>query len=166
MILDVIKKRRSVRTYLAKPIEEEKISAILQAAMLAPTARNKQEWRFIVVTDRKKLVAIADLNSHAKMTAEAALSIVVMGDLNVSSPEYIYTDCGAAIQNMLLQAIAMDIGSCWCAIGPDPERIRIYREFYNIPDNLLPVAAVQFGYLKEPTLEVNRFDGQKVIYYR
>ncbi|MPM71545.1 putative NAD(P)H nitroreductase YodC [bioreactor metagenome] len=166
MILDVIKKRRSVRHYLAKPIAEEQINEILEAAMLAPTARNLQEWRFIAVTDKTKLQAIAKLNSHAQMTAEAALSIIICGDTNINKPEYIYADCGAAIENMLLQALSMDIGSCWCAIGPDEVRLKTYREFYQIPDHLIPVAAVQFGYLIEPTTEVKRFDGQKVIYYR
>lgn len=166
MILDVIKKRRSVRTYDPKPIEDVKITALLQAAMLAPTARNKQEWRFMVVTNKDKLKAISELNPNAKMSAEAALSIIVMGDTTVSSTEYIFTDCGAAIQNMLLQAIAMDIGSCWCAIGPDEKRIKVYRELYDIPEHLLPVAAIQFGYLKEPTNEVDRFDLDKVTFIR
>lgn len=166
MLLDVIKKRRSVRTYLPMKIEEEKISLLLQAAMLAPTARNLQEWRFIVCTNKEKLKAIAALNPYATMTAEAAVSIIVCGDKNITKEQYIYTDCGAAIQNMLLQAISMDIGSCWCAIGPDETRVKTYRDFYSIPENLIPVASVQFGYLKEPTKEVTRFDGQKVIYYR
>ena len=61
-VMNAIKTRKSIRAYLARPVEDEKLNAVLAAARLAPSASNRQEWRFVIVRDletRKKLAAVA-----------------------------------------------------------------------------------------------------------
>ena len=166
-MIDTINKRRSIRKYQNKPIEEEKITELLKAAMNAPTAKNCQEWRFAVITNKEMLNRFTEVSPYTKMIKDAACAIVVSGDLDVMhSKEYICTDCAAAIENMLLCAIELDLGCCWCGIADNEERVSKTRDLLGLPENLYPVAVVAIGYPAEEKEPNDRFDPLKVTYYR
>ena len=165
MVLDLINNRRSIRKYTSQVITEDQIKDILAAGMMAPTARNIQEWRFIVVENRKVLEELGTKNPYAAMTKEAVFSIIVCGEKGLND-RYIECDAGAAIENMMLQAQSMGIGSCWCALMSNTEREDIYRSVIDIPDNYVTVAAVQFGYPAETRVVENRYDEKKVIFIK
>ena len=158
--------RQSIRKYLNKPVEPEKIEELLRAAMNAPTARNSQSWRFLVVTDRNVLDTMTDLQPYTGMMKTAACAIIVMGDRNASQPdEYLYVDSAAAIENILIEAVHQQLGTCWCAIGPNPDRIEKFRRYYRIDKDLIPIAAVAVGYSAESKPKEDRYDPQKVSWF-
>ena len=131
MLLKEIETRRSIRKYTADPVTEEQIREILEAAFWAPTARNMQEWRFVVVTNRELLTKMAECNPYAAMTKGCAFAVVVGYEEGVND-RFGEVDCGAAIENMLLQAHHMGIGSGWCAVMPDSERAATIRELSSV----------------------------------
>ena len=109
-VFDAIYSRRSIRTYLDKEVEHEKIEKLLKAAMAAPSACNIQPWEFVVITDK---ALIQDIKNSIKQYSQynAPLVIVVCGN-----PEFIpwegdtgIIDCCAAIENMLLAATAIGL---------------------------------------------------------
>lgn len=165
-MLKAIWERQSIRRYQNKPVEREKIEELLRAAMNAPTARNAQSWRFMVVTKRDALDHMTDLQPYTGMMKTAPCAIIVMGDRNASQPdEYLYEDGAAAIENLLLEAVNQHLGTCWCAIGPKQERMENFRQYYQIPDHLLPIAVVAVGYSDEVKPKEDRYDPQKITWF-
>ena len=100
-MLKEIEQRQSIRKYLNKPVEPEKILELLKAAMNAPTARNTQEWKFKVITNSQALNDMTKLSPYTTMMKEAPCAILVIADLNKAiSPEYGLINCSAAIENL------------------------------------------------------------------
>lgn len=100
-MLKEIKKRQSIRKFKDTPIEKEKIIEILKAAMNAPTARNTQEWKFKVITNKEALNNMVNLSPYTSMMQEAPCAILVSADLNKAiNIEYGLINCAAAIENM------------------------------------------------------------------
>jgi nitroreductase len=146
-VFDAIFGRRSIRAYLEdKEVEPAKIKRLLEAAMAAPSACNLQPWEFIVVTEQQRVSAIK--GSIARWgNYNAPLAIVVCGcpDLIPWEGDNGVIDCSAAIENMLIAATAMGLGSVWIG-GFDPAAIR---ELLKIPESVVPVGVVYFGYPAE-----------------
>lgn len=166
-MLEEIRVRQSIRRYTNQPIEEEKIKALLKAAMRAPTAQNRQEWRFLVVQDRESLDNIALFSPYTGMMKQAQAAIIVLGDREVTPIDaYIYVDCAAAIQNILLEGVHLGLGTCWCAIGPNEERIEAFRNYFNFLNTYLPVAVIAIGYPDETKPLIDRYDENKIIYWK
>lgn len=113
-VLENIAERKSVRKYLNKSVEEDKIDAMVKAGMAAPSGMDRRPWEFVVVTDREALDSMAAKLPYAKMLTNAPLAIVVCGDTTRSS--YWYLDCSAATQNVLLAAEALGLGAVWTAL--------------------------------------------------
>lgn len=158
-----IETRRSIRKYSNKEVNKEELVDLLKAAMHAPTARNLQEWRFVVSNNREVLDAISDIPGYA-MLKEAGAVIVVCGDLNISKYEYIHVDCAAAVQNILLEAKHLGIGTCWCAASPREERVNPLKEYLKLPENILPVALISIGYPGEDKDIEDRYDEKKITW--
>lgn len=166
-MLEEIRTRQSIRKFKDQPIEPEKITALLQAAMRAPSAANRQEWRFLVISDRESLDAITTLSPYTKMMSQAQAAIVVSGDHQVMEQDgYIYVDCAAAIENILLEAKHLDLGTCWCGIGPNEERINAFKNYFNLPASYLPVGVIAIGYSNENKPLVDRYDENKITYWK
>lgn len=165
-MLKEISQRQSIRKYQDRAIEEEKIMEVLKAAMNAPTARNAQSWRFMVIKNRQALDSMTALQPYTQMMKTAPCAIMVLGDRQTSQPdEYLYCDCSAAIENMCIEAVHQGLGTCWCAIGPNAERIAKFRNAYDIQENLLPIAVVAIGYSDEKKELIDRFDQNKITFY-
>ncbi len=164
-MLKEIRNRHSIRRYTEEKIERKDIVKLLKAAMQAPTARNEQSWRFIVVDDEKALKKMATFSPNTPMLNDAKAAIVVMGDTTINRKEYIYVDCAAAIENILLEATHIRIGACWCAIGPNKDRIDNYMSFFKFKKKLLPVAVIALGYPAEEKEFIDRYDENKVIWW-
>lgn len=166
-MLEEIRVRQSIRKYTDQPIEEEKIIALLKAAMRAPTAQNRQEWRFLVVQDRESLDNIATFSPYTGMMKQAQAAIIVLGDREVTPTDaYIYVDCAAAIQNILLEGVHLGLGTCWCAIGPNEERIEAFKNYFKFPNAHLPVAVIAVGYPNETKQWIDRFDENKITFWK
>ncbi len=163
--LDFIFSRRSVRAFKPDPVQDEHIRDILEAAMAAPSAVAKDPWHFIVVTDRSTRGIIATGLPNGKMAADAPLVIVALGDLqrahdNLES--YMLQDISAAIENLLLAANALDLGAVWLGVHPREQRIAHIRRIFDLPDNIVPVAAIALGYAEKKPEPRTRYRDEAV----
>lgn len=145
IVLDVIKRRRSVRKFDGTEIPEECMEQILEAGRWAPSGANAQLWRFIVVTERETLAAIAE-KCYYKMfrsrhVGEASAVVVLCADPQAGSPTYTI-DAAIAGTNMTLMATSLGIGSCWIGAFEEQALWSILR----IPEKLKIIALIAFGY--------------------
>ncbi|MDD3470895.1 MAG: nitroreductase family protein [Thermoguttaceae bacterium] len=150
--------RRSVRRFEKTPIAEETLEKILKAGMYAPSACNCQPWEFIILDDPAIVSEIPKINPHAAMALQAPLSILVCGDLQREHPSgYWVVDCAAAVQNIMLAAHALGVGSVWTAVYPRPERVAGFKTLLNLPEHIVPHALDVVGYAAEQPTPPNRF---------
>lgn len=120
-IYEVIEARRSIRRYKPDPVGEEMVARILNAARLAPSWKNLQCWRFIVVRgDEGKvglLTAFEDTNPGKKAITAAPVMIVLCADPQASGKmgdrDYYLVDAGIAMENLMLAARSEGLGTCW-----------------------------------------------------
>ena len=159
-VLENIAERKSVRKYLNKSVEEDKIDAMVKAGMAAPSGMDRRPWEFVVVTDRDALDSMAAKLPYAKMLTNAPLAIVVCGDTTRSS--YWYLDCSAATQNVLLAAEALGLGAVWTAAYPYEDRIDVVRQNTGLPENIVPLCVIPIGYPDGPQKAKDKFDLQRV----
>lgn len=148
-VLDNIHSRKSVRQYTSEPVSDNDIQIILKAAMAAPSAVNFQPWRFVVVTDRTQLDAMAEMLPYAKMLCQASAAIVVCGEtiwMGGDENPYWQQDCAAATQNLLLAAEALGLGAVWTGVYPDQERYRKLHDFLGMPPTVLPFCCIPVGH--------------------
>lgn len=162
-VIEGILKRRSIRRFTDKPIEKGDITTLLRAAMMAPTARNCQEWEFIVVQDKNTLHKITTVHPYAQMLKEAACAIMVCGNTKKEhAPGYWMADCGAATQNILLAATELGIGSVWLGVYPNEERMNALSKMFVLPDYVKPLNVIALGYPDEQKPDIDRFDPEKI----
>ena len=161
--LQAIFDRRSIRRYKQKEVEEEKILKIIEAGMYAPSAHNRQPWHFLPANDRDLLLKIAERHPYAKMLRTASHAILVCGDLKLeSSLGYLAVDCAAATQNMMLAAYALGLGTVWIAVYPREERMQMMSEFFNLPENIVPISLIAVGYADEQKPRPKRYNPEKI----
>lgn len=164
--VDNIMTRTSIRAYQDKPVEQERVEALLRAAMAAPTARNMQPWKFIVVTDKELLQQIADTINTMTMAAHAPLAIVVCGDLNEALPGegngYWVQDASAATENLLLAAHAMGLGAVWCGVYPKSERVAFISRLLELPASIVPLNVIPIGYPAESPNPKDKWKPEKI----
>lgn len=163
--IKTIKNRRSVRKYNDRTISGADIKTILDCAMSAPTARNQQGWKFIVIDDKKILNKIPDGIEHGKMCKDADKAIVVCYEINDEISElYWEQDASAATQNILLCATDLGIASVWVAIHPRTSKVEFMKNLLELPKNIKPLSLIPLGYNDEYLKEVDRYDENKIKY--
>ncbi len=145
---DVIKTRNSIRKYIDQPVEPEKLEAIMTAARLAPSWRNGQCWKFIVVADptrKKELIRNTSVFNQSWMGKEYAI-IVACADPTRSGhrndQHYYLVDVAIAMEHVILAATALGLGTCWIG-GFEEDKVKTLLE---IPDNFRVVALTALGY--------------------
>jgi nitroreductase len=157
--------RRSVRQFEDKPVSEDMVRQILEAAMMAPSAINEQPWQFVVVNERGRLDAVAEIHPYVKMVLQAPVGILVCGDLTKERyPGYWVQDCSAAMENLLLAAHALGLGSVWTGIHPMEERVAAYRALFNLPDHIIPLGFAPIGWPAQQPKSGSRFQEDRVHY--
>ncbi|MGA3060127.1 MAG: nitroreductase family protein [Candidatus Bathyarchaeia archaeon] len=142
--MDVVATRKSVRSYADKPVEEEKLVKVLEAARLAPSWANKQCCRYIVVKDKTKIQELA--SGFNGWLQQATVIIVACADPKDSGDRngmnYYLVDVGISMQQLVLAATDMELGTCW--IGAfDEAKIK---KTLGIPENIKVVAMTPVGY--------------------
>ena len=111
-LLEVMQKRRSVRTYTGEAVSEEDVTCILQAGLLSASGKAIRPWEFIVVRNKEALKIMSQCRvAGSKMLASADCAIVVLGDEEKS--DVWVEDCSVAMANMHLMADSLGVGSCW-----------------------------------------------------
>ena len=142
-VLDAIKSRRSVRSYSDRTVPEEVLTRILEAGRIAPSANNRQPWHFVVVQDPERRKALSG-GRWAGFLKECPVVIAGCGD-KTRSPEWYAVDVTIALQNMVTQATAEGIGTCW--IGSFDEAT--VKEALDVPENFSVVAMLAVGYASD-----------------
>ena len=152
-LLNVMQKRRSVRTYTEEAVTEEKLTCILQAGLLSASGKAIRPWEFIVVRNKEALKIMSQCRvAGSKMLASADCAIVVLGDEEKS--DVWVEDCSVAMANMHLMADYLGVGSCWvqgrlreASDGRTTEDF--IRELLSIPDKYGVEAILSLGMTKD-----------------
>lgn len=167
--LNCIMNRRSIRSYINKSVEFDKIALILKAGSKAPSAGNLQDYRFIVITDKLVIKGLADHCTDQFWVAQAPVLIIVCADSERSESYYglrgqrLYSiqNSSAAIQNMLLAAHNMDLGACW--IGSFDESY--LSDTLGIPETVRPQAIITIGYANGEPIEREEVALDTLVYF-
>ena len=166
--VDDIMTRTSVRAYSDRPVAKETVDTLLRAAMAAPTAGNRQPWRFVVIDDKSTLEYIGHNFKTMSMAGKAQLAVVMCGDVNATfSGEgvgYWIQDVSAASENLLLAAHAMGLGAVWCGIYPMTERVEQFSSRLALPADIIPMACICIGYPAGPSTPKDKWHPEYVHY--
>lgn len=164
--LDVIKKRYSVRSYKADPVEQEKLEIILEAARLAPTASNRQAFKIIVVNTAGRREDLKKIYSRDWFSeAPLVLGICSIPEKNwVRSDNKNYCDVDAAIvmDHIILTATDQGLGTCWIGAFNLPAA----KEVLELDDSLEPVAFTPLGYERETNYKKIRKSIEDIVIYK
>ena len=163
-IFETISSRYSCRSYLPDAIEDEKLAILLEAARLAPSAKNLQDWRFVVVTDGETRTKLAEAASNQKFIATAAAIIVACSncDEKMRCGQPIGPiDVAIALEHIALQATGLGLATCW--IGSfDPDKVR---EILGIPDDIAVIELMPVGYPAEAKPAAKRQAIETIVCY-
>lgn len=145
-VSEAISRRRSVRSYKEAPIENDKLEMILQAARLAPSARNQQIWKFVIVRapeTREKLVHACDEQAYLAEADTVICCCATKHDMLLPNGEKTHTmDLAVAASFMMLQATELGIGSCWVGTFNEEKVKKLLR----IPETVKAVCLIALGY--------------------
>ncbi len=156
--------RRSIRKFKDQAVEPEKVDKLLRAAMQAPSAANQQPWEFIVVQDKEKLAKVAGASAYAKPVASCGVAFVLLADERVMKvPTAWQQDMGACAENLLLEAVHLDLGGVWLGVSVSEETSNNVSSLFDLPDNIKPYALIAVGYPEDQKNEfVDRYNAAKV----
>jgi nitroreductase len=156
--LVIIFARRSIRAYSGEPVTEEQIRSLLEAGAAAPSAWNRRPWHFVVVTDKGRLQALADLHPYGKMIGSAAVGIAVCGDPAESA--LWVQECSAVTQNILIAVAGLGLGGVWLGCHGRSEREHAVRDVLGIPQEIGVLSVISIGHphpmeKKEPRTQLD-----------
>jgi len=162
-VLTAIKQRRSVRAYKPAQIEEEKLKKVLEAARLAPSASNRQDWKFIVVREKETKKKLARAAFGQSFIGEVPVVIVACG----TEPKTIMAcgqptstvDVSIACAFMILAAYEQGLGTCWIGAFSEDEVKKILK----IPEPVRVVAVISLGYPDESPSQKDRKDFDEIV---
>ena len=159
-----ILERRSVRKFKDTTVPREIIDKLLEAACAAPSACNRRPVDFYVVTGEDKLNEISASGRFTKM--KAPLVIVVVGNLRRALPlglaDYWIHDAAAASENILIQATALGLGSCWCGVHPQKRIMSKVSAALGLSEKDIPFSIIKLGYPDERHEAHEGYDEKRV----
>lgn len=145
-VMDAIKSRRSIRNYSDRPVEDEKLQLLLEAARLAPSAANRQEWRYVVVRDpetRHKLMKAAKGQAFVGQAPVVIAACAETDNHVMSCGQLSYPiDVAVSVDHMTLKAVEEGLGSCWVGAFYEAE----VKAALGIPDDVRVVQLLTLGY--------------------
>jgi len=146
-LMNAIKKRRSIRKFKNKPVKNEKILKLIDAARWCPTASDLQAYRFIIINEHSLKEELVSMGA-ASFIMDAPMGILVTYSNETGNMEYrdYIQSASAAIQNILLTACDMGLGTCWICHLPPKEKMR---KLLDIPKNYDPIAYIALGYYEK-----------------
>ena len=165
--MDIINKRRSIRSFIDAAVAEEKITQLLRAGMQAPSAGNQRPWEFIVVREEETRKRLSEMSPYSKSIAQAPVALVLLGNgERMRFPENWQQDMGACAQNILLEAVAQDLGAVWLGVAPLRDREDHVRRVFRLPDHLSPYSIIAVGNPAggQENKFVDRFDENRIHY--
>ena len=162
-VITAIKSRKSIRRFTTEPVDDKILNTILTAGLQAPAAKNKRPCHLVVVREKTMLATLASHNPNARMLSDAACAIIVCGDRNVEGMrEFLYADCAAASQNILLSAHGLGLGAVWCGVAMNSDWKKLNVEGLKLPVKVEPISVIALGYPGESKKEEDRWNTGKV----
>lgn len=161
-LFEAIKKRYSCRSYLDKPIEKDKLEKIIEAARLAPSAKNFQDWRFVFVTDPAKKEQLAHAANGQMFLAKASVIIVAC-----SNKDYVMScgqasgpiDVAIAMEHIALTATSLGLATCWIgAFNPDK-----VKPVVQIPKDIEIIELMALGYPADKERHNSRLAAEQIV---
>ncbi|MDD4362819.1 MAG: nitroreductase family protein [Atribacterota bacterium] len=152
-MFSLIKKRRSIRVFQKRKVEKEKINQIMQAALMSPSSKNNNPWKFMIIDDQIALQKISQAKkAGSQFLANSPLAIVVLADPERS--DVWIEDCSIASTFIILAAQNLELGSCWVQIRKrehaDGSNAEEYiKELLDIPNHLQVPCVIAIGYPAE-----------------
>lgn len=165
-VIEAIQTRKSVRHFLDKPIEDNKLQLILGAGRLAPSASNRQEWRFVIVRDPETRQRLVDAARGQQFVGEAPVIIVACA----ATDDHIMPcglpcfsiDVAIALDHITLAAVEQGLGTCWIGAFNQDQ----VKQILGIPDEVCVVELMPIGYPTDPTpIEKRRLPLTTIIHY-
>lgn len=161
-VFEAIKNRYSCRSYKTEPVPEEKLKKVLEAARLAPSAHNEQEWKFVVVKNPEKRREISEAASQSFIAEAPVIIAAVATDpkhiMSSSVPAYA-VDLAIAVEHIALQAVEEDLATCWIGAFGQEE----VKKVLNIPDEYKVVALMPLGFAADKPKEKIRKKLEEII---
>ena len=164
-IIDIIKSRRSIRKFTSEPVSEELVETILESGSWAPSGLNNQPWRFAVIRDAGLRQAISELTHYSKVVMTAQVLIAVFLDTEKSyHREKDIQAVGACLQNMLLEAHSLGLGTVW--LGEIIRSNEQIKAILGLTSELDLMAVVALGHPDERPKSVKRKPLADLIVFR
>ena len=168
-IIDLIKSRRTIKHFLPKYVDWDKISKIIDAGRHAPSSGNVQNWKFLVILEPDMKQKIAEASYEQYEISLAGVLIIVCAEPEKAERYYglrgerLYTiqNCAAAIQNMLIEAESLGLGTRWIG-GFDEEAVK---SLCQIPEEVRPQAIIAVGYPKEIPAKPPKYPLESLVYF-
>jgi nitroreductase len=164
-VIEAIRARRSVRAYQDRLVEEDKLNCVLEAGRLAPSAKNLQDWKFIVVRDkvRRKKLSIAAMEQP--YVAQAPVVIVACGtetEYIMPCGQYTYPiDVAISIDHMSLAGVSQGLGTCWIGAFHEDQ----VKKILGIPEKIRVVVMLTLGYPAETHTARPRKSLEEIVAY-
>lgn len=173
-----IMSRKSVRSFKDQPIPQEKMEAMLKAAMAAPSGMNVQPWSFVLITDKSNYEKIFEGNFNMKIFKSAAAVVAICADTTitripgqggdgtpVTMPNRIWRDdMGACTENFLLAAESLGLGAVWTACYPYLDRMEPVRAALGLPLQVVPYSLVAVGYPDGENTPKDKWKPERIHY--
>lgn len=165
-VFNAIKARKSVRMFLDRPVEGEKLNHVLEAARLAPSASNRQEWRFVVLNDKDLVAKTAQASCIQAFIGNAPVILAACAETDghvMQCGQHSYPiDVGIALDHLSLAAVALGLGTCWIGMFDEPK----VKKIVGIPEKVRVVALMVLGYPADPAAEEKkRLPLEKIVKY-
>jgi len=159
-IEEAILARRSIRTFKQDEVSDEAILKLLKAAMAAPSACNRKPWLFYVVKNKEKQMQLRQMHRYSDY--DSPLIIIVCADmrrkLGVKSEDFWIQDCSASVENLMLEAVGLGMGTCWCGLHPIEAAKKRVVKILNMPEHVVPVALIHVGHPAEHPTPRTQYD--------
>jgi nitroreductase len=166
-VLDIIRKRRSVRKYKGDPVPEDVLARVLEAARLAPSAKNFQPWKFIVVRDRAMKRKLAKASFEQYFMSDAGIVVAACGFPEKAYPRqgrYMNSwpiDVAIAFEHLILQAAEEGLGTCWIGAFDEAE----VRGVLGVSEEARVLAMTPLGWPDESPRERGRKPLEEIVSY-
>jgi nitroreductase len=164
-VFEAIKERKSIRKYKNTEVEDEKLQKILEAARIAPSAANRQEWKFLVVKNQETRDKLVEAANGQKFVGTAPITIVACSTEServMPCGQYAYTvDLSIAVSFMILEATELGLGTCWLGAYDEGK----VKEILGIPDEIRVPAMFTLGYADENPAPRPRKDFDDIVCY-
>ena len=164
IVNEAIRNRYSCRAYQDKPVEKEKIDSILEAARLAPSAKNLQDWRFVVITETQTRRQVADCTNRPNVFSKAGVIIAacsISDEVMRCGQAVAPIDVSIALEHIALQATELGLATCW--IGSfETQKVRT---ILGIPDDIQIIELMTVGYPADKLKQSSREPVEKIVCY-